>query len=109
MSGVCNWEKCMLNSDVHIVIDGRMTTSVNKNIRWHVKSSLVYGGVTSRFYPCFECRQTPFGGFVPCAEIVSYMLSIAVNTSNVLTQAAAYLFECTVFQSVSTCSSFPPC
>jgi hypothetical protein len=49
MSGACNWAKCMLNSDVHNVIDGRMTTFVNGVILMlaHVKPSLVYGVVTT--------------------------------------------------------------
>jgi hypothetical protein len=56
----------MLNSDVHMVIDGRMTTFVSSITLTlaHVKSSLVYGVVNSHLYSCCECRQTPFGGFV---------------------------------------------
>jgi hypothetical protein len=44
-------------------------------------------------------------------DLVSYVFSIAVNTSNVLTHAAAYMFECTFFF-VFVCphvSSFLPC
>ena len=38
MSGACSWEKGMLNYDVHIVIDGRMTAFANSVIRWHMAS-----------------------------------------------------------------------
>ena len=71
MSGACNWEKCMLNSDVHIIIDGRMTTFMNSIILTlaHVKSSLVCSVMASRLYSCFDCRQTSFVGFVQSAEI----------------------------------------
>jgi hypothetical protein len=100
MSGACNSETCMLNSDVHI-INGRLTTFVKTSHScWHM-SSLVYGVVTSRLYSCFEYRHTLFGGFVPSAEILfRTCFSIAINASNVLTRAAAYLFECTVFLSL---------
>ena len=75
-------KKCMLNSDLRIIIKGRMTTLVNSftHALAHVKSSLVCGGVTSRLYSWIECRQTFFNRFVPSTEILFHTRLVLLLT-----------------------------